>query len=225
MKPGHRTTEFWIIILTTIAAVATAVAGAVPPEWAAGCAALGGAAYAISRGLAKLGCGLAEDTADEPVGAEDPRPSSGPTGPGLIPVLIFGLGAILFLPGCGSIRQLTTARIEIQAGTNRVPIVQPKDTVVRNLTYNPATGAIELTGYSSAANAAALAAQQAQSEAIATSFREGFGSAMATADKLVAAYLHTPAPAAASSVAPPTNGLLTRGETFDFYSNLTSPKP
>lgn len=54
-KPGHRTTEFAVTILTTAGAVAAAVAGVLPAPMAATVAAAGAVAYALSRGLAKLG--------------------------------------------------------------------------------------------------------------------------------------------------------------------------
>lgn len=54
MKPGHKTTEFLITTLATVGAVAAAVVGVLPAGTAAIVAAVGGGAYAISRGLAKL---------------------------------------------------------------------------------------------------------------------------------------------------------------------------
>ena len=53
IKPGFKTTEFWMVILTMIGSVATSVAGIIPAKWAAVASAVAGAAYAISRGMAK----------------------------------------------------------------------------------------------------------------------------------------------------------------------------
>jgi hypothetical protein len=129
------------------------------------------------------------------------------------------LGCLLVvLTGCGSISRLATARIEITAGTNRVVVTQPKDTVFKKLSYDPSTGAIEVTGYASAANAAAIAAQQAQTEAITSAVTGAMASAQASAEKMLNAYMGRPgafaapsAPAAvpqARSIAPPTEQTL-----------------
>jgi hypothetical protein len=55
VKPGHKTTEFAVTVLTTVGAVAACVIGVLPASAAVTVAAIGGAAYAIARGLAKLG--------------------------------------------------------------------------------------------------------------------------------------------------------------------------
>lgn len=55
MKPGHLTTEFWVIVLTNLGLVVAALAEALPPKWAALGVAVANAAYAVARGLAKLG--------------------------------------------------------------------------------------------------------------------------------------------------------------------------
>lgn len=57
MKPGHLTTEFWITVATDLAVLGSALAGALPPKWAAVAAAVANVAYAVSRGLAKQGGG------------------------------------------------------------------------------------------------------------------------------------------------------------------------
>jgi hypothetical protein len=54
-KKFWRTSEFWITALTTVGAVAGALVGFVPVALAAGVAGLSGAAYAVARGLAKVG--------------------------------------------------------------------------------------------------------------------------------------------------------------------------
>lgn len=53
-KSGIRTTEFWVNALTIVGLVVAAIATPLSPRYAAICAAVSSAAYAISRGLAKL---------------------------------------------------------------------------------------------------------------------------------------------------------------------------
>lgn len=55
MKPGLKTTEFWLTIATDVGLLATALAGALPAKWAAVAVGVAQLAYAFSRGLAKLG--------------------------------------------------------------------------------------------------------------------------------------------------------------------------
>ena len=54
MKPGIKTTEFWISALTTVGAVGAAAVGFLPATAAATVATISGGAYALARGLAKL---------------------------------------------------------------------------------------------------------------------------------------------------------------------------
>lgn len=54
MKSGYKTTEFWVTTLTIVGLVASSVAASLSPRYAAIGAAVSAAAYAISRGLAKL---------------------------------------------------------------------------------------------------------------------------------------------------------------------------
>ena len=54
-KPGWQTSEFWLHILVTLAMVAGAASGALPPQWAAVAVVVSQTAYSISRGLSKLG--------------------------------------------------------------------------------------------------------------------------------------------------------------------------
>lgn len=67
--------------------------------------------------------------------------------------------------GCAGVARLVSARVEIRAGTNVVTLVQPKDTTVRKLQFNPATGALIMEDYASAANPAAIEAARAQAVA------------------------------------------------------------
>ena len=55
VKPGWKTTEFWVTILTQFSIVGGAIAGALPPKEAALLAAFSQAAYTIARGIAKSG--------------------------------------------------------------------------------------------------------------------------------------------------------------------------
>lgn len=54
MKPGFRTTEFWVTAATLVGAIATAIAGVVPGKVSLICGAISSAAYALSRGLSKV---------------------------------------------------------------------------------------------------------------------------------------------------------------------------
>lgn len=53
MKPGWKTTEFWITVATDVGLVTAAAAGALPEKYAAYAVAISVAAYNIARGLAK----------------------------------------------------------------------------------------------------------------------------------------------------------------------------
>lgn len=55
MKPGWKTSEFWVTVLTDAGFVATSLAGALPAKWAAALTAAASLTYAVSRGLAKQG--------------------------------------------------------------------------------------------------------------------------------------------------------------------------
>lgn len=54
MKPGWKTSEFWITGLTIAGLVASSVAAPLAPRYAAIGAAISAGAYTLSRGLAKL---------------------------------------------------------------------------------------------------------------------------------------------------------------------------
>lgn len=55
MKPGIKTTELIVTVLTDVGLIAAALQGSLPAKWAGLAAAISTAAYAISRGLAKQG--------------------------------------------------------------------------------------------------------------------------------------------------------------------------
>jgi hypothetical protein len=54
MKPGYKTTEFWVAVLVAVGSLIAALADQLPPKYAALASAVSGAAYALSRGLAKV---------------------------------------------------------------------------------------------------------------------------------------------------------------------------
>ena len=58
MTRGLKTTELWLTVATDIGLLASALAGALPPKWAAVCAAIANVAYGVSRGLAKTGAAV-----------------------------------------------------------------------------------------------------------------------------------------------------------------------
>lgn len=53
-KPGYKTTEFLVVLLTDIGVVTASITGNLSPKYAALAASISVAAYALSRGLAKL---------------------------------------------------------------------------------------------------------------------------------------------------------------------------
>lgn len=54
-KPGYKTTEFYVAVLTAFASLVAAIDGGLPPKYAAIGAAIASGAYSISRGIAKFG--------------------------------------------------------------------------------------------------------------------------------------------------------------------------
>jgi hypothetical protein len=53
MKPGYKTTEFWLTVATDLAALGSTLAGALPPRWAGLVATVSTGLYALARGWAK----------------------------------------------------------------------------------------------------------------------------------------------------------------------------
>ena len=53
-KPGYKTTEFAVTVLTCVGILAAALASQLTPRYAAIATAISSGAYALSRGLAKL---------------------------------------------------------------------------------------------------------------------------------------------------------------------------
>lgn len=65
MKPGAKTTEFYVVCAVIVLAVLSTVLNEIPAPWAATIAAVLGALYAISRTLLKLrGMGAQADLAE-----------------------------------------------------------------------------------------------------------------------------------------------------------------
>lgn len=54
MKPGYKTTEFWVSVITALAAFLAAIVGELPDKYAALTASVVTVGYAIARGLAKV---------------------------------------------------------------------------------------------------------------------------------------------------------------------------
>jgi hypothetical protein len=54
-KPGYKTTEFYVSVLTALGALLSTVAGGLPAKQAATVAGISAGAYALSRGIAKFG--------------------------------------------------------------------------------------------------------------------------------------------------------------------------
>lgn len=79
----------------------------------------------------------------------------------IIPVLA------LVTAGCASVKDQTQSKVNFTSGNKTVSIVSPKDVSFDSITVNPETGLVEVRGYKSVANSAAVAAaaSQAQSQA------------------------------------------------------------
>ena len=54
LKPGYKTTELLVVVLTNLGLVLASSASWLPPKYAALGATVSAAAYALARGLAKL---------------------------------------------------------------------------------------------------------------------------------------------------------------------------
>lgn len=55
IRRGWRTSEYWVTMLNAVGATAAAIGGVLSPATAAWISALSGVAYAVARGLAKVG--------------------------------------------------------------------------------------------------------------------------------------------------------------------------
>jgi hypothetical protein len=54
-KSGYKTTEFWVSLLVSGGSLVAALAGNLPPKYAAIATAVSGGLYAVGRGVAKSG--------------------------------------------------------------------------------------------------------------------------------------------------------------------------
>lgn len=54
LKPGYKTSEFVVVVLTNVGLIFSASADWLPPRYAALGSAISTAAYAVARGLAKV---------------------------------------------------------------------------------------------------------------------------------------------------------------------------
>jgi hypothetical protein len=57
VRRGYLTTEFWLSVATSLGSLIAALAGNLPPKYAALATAISGGLYAISRGFTKGGPG------------------------------------------------------------------------------------------------------------------------------------------------------------------------
>lgn len=55
VKPGVKTSEFWLTVAVDVAAFAGAIANVLPDRWAAIAGTISTSLYAVSRGVAKHG--------------------------------------------------------------------------------------------------------------------------------------------------------------------------
>lgn len=55
VKPGYKTTEFWVTLLSALAVFGESIHGSLPPQTAAIVGAVVTGLYTISRGLSKSG--------------------------------------------------------------------------------------------------------------------------------------------------------------------------
>lgn len=167
MKPGYRTTEFWILIATALAAALTAVEDQIDPKWSLAITAGMGALYGVSRGLAKRGQSPVAQRDDED--DDDDGGADCPSGivPKMALIALLGLPLLLLSGGCASPKDVTTAEIRMMAGTNEMfRISQPKDTSFKRAEYRKPDGSvIVIEDYQSTANAAAVEAVKAQAQA------------------------------------------------------------
>ena len=54
MKPGYKTTEFYVSLATQLGALIAGIQGGLPPKYAGIVASVAAVGYAVSRGLAKV---------------------------------------------------------------------------------------------------------------------------------------------------------------------------
>lgn len=97
IKPGHRTTEFWLIVTTAAAAALAAIADQVPPKWGLAITAALAGLYSLSRGLAKRAASL-DDNDDDDGGADSPAQIV----PRMAAIALVGLPILVLFSGCST---------------------------------------------------------------------------------------------------------------------------
>lgn len=96
IKPGHRTTEFWIVIVTAVMAALGAIADQVPPKWGLAITAALAGLYSLSRGLAKRAA--RQDDDDDDGGADSPALIV----PRMAAIALLGLPILMLVSGCST---------------------------------------------------------------------------------------------------------------------------
>jgi len=66
VKPGVRTTEFWLAVVVIAGSALDALAGSLPDRYAGIAAAVASVLYALSRGLAKRPAVIANHVSEPP---------------------------------------------------------------------------------------------------------------------------------------------------------------
>ena len=90
MKPGYKTTEFWLTLVTTLITILGALQQVLPAKYAALSVSLVAGLYSVSRGIAKIGPAMGSfleelslvSFGDAP---EPPMPAQPPTPPRVMP--------------------------------------------------------------------------------------------------------------------------------------------
>ena len=67
MKPGHKTSEFALTVLTAVGLLAAALASQLTPRYAAIATSISVGAYALARGITKLGALWSQPPPQPPV--------------------------------------------------------------------------------------------------------------------------------------------------------------
>lgn len=95
MKPGYRTTEFWLVVITAVIAALSAIADQVSPRWSVAITAALAGLYALSRGLAKAALASVESDDQD----DDQAPPT--SGAGTVALVALGGLVCLWLLGAG----------------------------------------------------------------------------------------------------------------------------
>lgn len=103
----------------------------------------------------------------------------------------------LLTAGCASVKDQTQSKLNFTSGGKTISIVSPKDVSFDSVSVNPETGAVEVRGYKSMANAGAVAAAASQAQAQAQMGADMLGTVKLIAEGY-AKMQGVPVPAAAS---------------------------